>query len=118
MIKKLHIQIASSEYRITQRPQDQPKTHLISPPDILHQCKPNLRKNRTKLPTRSADPVRCGPIPRRERLPGDHKCRRVRSKVLEKIGEAVEEDKGVLAVAVDLVIPKALWDMRQWQVSG
>ena len=62
--------------------------------------------------------MRCGPVPRRERFPGNHKCRRVRSKVLKKIGEAVEEDKGVLTVAVDLVVPKTLWDVRQWRVSG
>jgi len=62
--------------------------------NVLQACETDLRDDRTQLSGRGRDTVRGGPVPRREHLSGDDEGGRVGAKVLEEVGEAVEEDEG------------------------
>jgi len=61
----------------------------------------------TKLARRGGDTVCGGAVTCGERLTGDDKCGRIWSKVLEEVGEAVEEDEGALGVRKDVVVAEA-----------
>jgi hypothetical protein len=50
----------------------------------------------------------CGAISRGERLSGYNKCCRIWAKVLEEVGQTVEEDKGSLVVLQNGVVAKTL----------
>ncbi len=68
---------------------------LVSPADIPQLGKPYLGNDGPEFPARSRYSMRSRPIPSRERLTRYNESGRVRPKVLEEVGEAVEEDEGV-----------------------
>jgi hypothetical protein len=86
--------------------------YFIRAPTILQLRKANLRNDGAEFSAGSADPMRSGPVPRGERLPWDNKTCRVRTEVLEKVDEAVEEDERGGARLDYLVVAKALWGVR------
>lgn len=66
---------------------------LIRPTDIAHLRKADLSDDGAELAACRGDAVACRAIAGREDLAGDDERCRVWAKVLEKIGEAVEEDE-------------------------
>lgn len=87
--------------------------------NILHTSKADLRDDSTELATRSRDTVASGTVTRGEDLTGDDEGRRVRTEVLEEVGETVEEDEriGRGAVRGKLVVSET-HDDEQYGKNG
>ena len=68
---------------------------FVGSSDIHHLSKANLCDNGTNFATGSRDTVSGGTVPRRESLSRNNESRCVRSKVLEEVGKAVEDDEAL-----------------------
>jgi hypothetical protein len=83
---------------------------FVLPAVVFQTGKTDLRYDGPELATRRRYTVCCGPVTGGEDLSRDNECRSVRAKVLEEVGQAVEEDEP-LRVGVCLgqsIIAKAL----------
>ena len=63
--------------------------------DVLHAGKANLRYDGPKLATCRGDTVCRGPVTSGEDLSRNNERRNVRPKVLEEVGQAIQEDKPI-----------------------
>lgn len=63
--------------------------------NVFELCKADLRNDGTELPACSGNTMRSGAITGRESLSGDDEGRGVGTEILEEVGEAVQEDKGL-----------------------
>jgi hypothetical protein len=66
---------------------------VIRAPDVLKTRKPNLCDDGPKFAAGSGDTMGGGAVPRREYFTRDDERCRVWSKVLEEVGETVQEDE-------------------------
>ena len=82
--------------------------YLVRATPILEVLECDLGDDGTKLATSGGDAVRSRSVPSRKCLAGDDERGRVRTKVLKKIGETVQEHEGTLAFVEDGMIAEAL----------
>jgi hypothetical protein len=68
---------------------------FIRASDVNQLTETELRNDGTEFASCSGDTVRGRTVTRGESLSGDNECGSVRTEVLEKVGETIEEDENI-----------------------
>lgn len=82
---------------------------FVGAANIDHLGEADLRDDGAELPAGGRDTVGGGAVASGENFPRNNECGGIGTKVLEKVGQAVQEDEGVLAAfrRKELVVSEA-----------